>query len=154
MGVRGWRIVIFWLYSIGAFFVLFLFPALKRPLRLGSALLALSLILVIVSSINVGWWYSYIFFLVYVGGLLVLFIYACLISRNQEFSPRGSLSWVLVFAIPASTFIHPYYHLGAFKYDEGPGIIQRGNLWLLGFLVMLLLVVILTVVRSCYDKNL
>nr|YP_009261620.1 NADH dehydrogenase subunit 6 [Tyspanodes striata]AKJ25920.1 NADH dehydrogenase subunit 6 [Tyspanodes striata] len=59
---------------------------LSNPLSMGLMILIQTLLVCLISSINLStYWFSYIMFLTFLGGLLVMFIYVSSIASNEYF---------------------------------------------------------------------
>ena len=84
--------------------LIFLFPFLSHPLRMGLTILSLTILIASFLGIRArNLWVSYILILVILGGLLVIFIYISLLVSNEIFSKKFTRVFILI--ILSSLFI-------------------------------------------------
>nr|YP_010970197.1 NADH dehydrogenase subunit 6 [Phyllidiopsis shireenae]WNR50786.1 NADH dehydrogenase subunit 6 [Phyllidiopsis shireenae] len=138
---------LFWFCSS----MIFCLPLFKNPISMVSAVVAISLLMVMIISLLSSFWFSYVLFLVYVGGLLVLFIYICLVSSNFPFKFNMISMLCLIFgscllSLKVESSL-PLRFLGPSTWMSGESLLNQKSLSLFLFLVVLLLAMLLVVVR-------
>nr|ALO76726.1 NADH deshydrogenase subunit 6 [Glischrochilus hortensis] len=74
-----------------------MFTFMNHPLSSGMILMAQTIIICLISSINnLNYWYSYILFLIMIGGMMVLFIYMTSIASNEKFKFSLNLTFIML----------------------------------------------------------
>nr|QJW33599.1 NADH dehydrogenase subunit 6 [Arge aurora] len=74
-----------------------IFCMYKHPMTLAiNLMLQLTILIILMNSINFSSWFSYIMFLIMVGALLVLFMYMTSLTSNMKFKYNYYMMWFFI----------------------------------------------------------
>lgn len=138
------------------FSLVFLFPVIIQPLRLGLLVIVISFFL----SLLVGYifisWFGFLLFLIYVGGLLVIFSYVIVLMPNNYFFSKNIFfyfffSFFLFFVLVITTYYYSVVVNGYFNMQDSAFLLVSDYFCVMFlFLSLVLFYALLIVVKICY----
>lgn len=138
------------------FSILVLIPVLVQPLRLGLAVMAVSVILSGIIGFMFVSWFGFLLFLIYVGGLLVMFAYVVVLIPNNNFFPKkGFLYFLFSFFMFSVCFsfvrvVFPNIERYLIIQDAASLLVSDYSSIVFLFLALILFFALLVVVKVCY----
>nr|YP_010620301.1 NADH dehydrogenase subunit 6 [Thereuonema tuberculata]WAX37251.1 NADH dehydrogenase subunit 6 [Thereuonema tuberculata] len=128
-----------------------IFTFLSHPLSILVVIISQTMILaVLVSMLNMSYWFSYILFLIFLGGMLVLFIYIASLASNEIFLKTSLFKIVKIFTIPfLASLLLLYNSKNLFSYSIVPQNIDINliinKFYIQNYLLTLLLILYLLI---------
>ena len=147
MGIEGYLVGIFEILVL--FLRSLLFFQIRTPLSLGARLLCLNLAVCAYLAVTRSTWFALILFLIYIRAIMVLFLYICLVSSNQNFSPISNMTVVAwFFLLYFSFFSYRNFSFVSFSIITQK-FLEEVNLSLFIRLVTFLFLLLLAIVLIC-----